>query len=77
MVDLDPPFNYDLERIQRSIDSGTIRLPSGLDRDQRRAWLKERCIMREFVESQPEDKKNDPIMISCPCSRCNSSMQEL
>ena len=29
MQDQDPPFNYDLERMKASLESGTITLPPG------------------------------------------------
>lgn len=40
--DLDPPFNFDLEKITASINSGTINLPHGLSGEERRAFLRER-----------------------------------
>lgn len=42
MQDLDPPFNYDLERLQASLESGTISFPRGLTGEERRAFLRER-----------------------------------
>lgn len=34
----------------------------------------ERCIAQEFIRSLPDKLKNEPIMISCPCSRCTPRM---
>ena len=38
--DFDAPVSYDLERMQAAIDSGTIVVPSGLTRDERREWVR-------------------------------------
>ena len=38
--DLDPPVSYDLERMQASLNSGTIVVPCGLTRDERREWIR-------------------------------------
>ena len=38
--DFDPPVSYDLERMQASLNSGTIVVPSGLTRDERREWIR-------------------------------------
>lgn len=38
--DLDPPFNFDLDRIKASIESGTITLPRGLGHA-RRQYLRD------------------------------------
>ena len=38
--DFDPPVNYDFERIQASVNSGTIVVPSGLSRLERREWVR-------------------------------------
>lgn len=37
--DFDPPVSYDLERMQASVNSGTIVVPSGLSRLERREWV--------------------------------------
>lgn len=42
MEDLDPPFNFDLERMKASLESGTISFPRGLTGEERRAFLRER-----------------------------------
>jgi len=38
-VEEDPVVSYDLEQMQASIESGTVRLPSGLTREERREWI--------------------------------------
>lgn len=38
--DFDPPVSYDLERMQASLSSGAIVVPSGLTRDERREWVR-------------------------------------
>ena len=38
--DFDSPVSYDLEGMQAAIDSGTIVVPSGLTRDERREWIR-------------------------------------
>lgn len=42
MEDQDPPFNFELERMKESIESGTITLPRGQTGEERRAFLRER-----------------------------------
>lgn len=37
--DFDPPVSYDFQRIQASVNSGTIVVPSGLSRLERREWV--------------------------------------
>lgn len=37
--DLDPPVYFDLDRLEKSIQSGTIRVPMGLSRQERREYL--------------------------------------
>jgi len=37
--DFDSPVSYDLERMQASVNSGTIVAPSGLSRLERREWV--------------------------------------
>ena len=37
--DLDPPVHLDVERLTKSIESGTIRVPMGLSRQERREYL--------------------------------------
>jgi len=46
--DLDDPVSYDLDRMQESINSGTIRVPMGLAREQRRAYLTLQAEQREL-----------------------------
>lgn len=49
--DLDPPVNFDLERMKASIASGTISFPRGLGRA-RRQYLRDnnQCLDQEPVE---------------------------
>lgn len=47
-TDADPVVIYDLERMKKSIESGTISFPPGLTREERRAYIKNRD-----VDSQP------------------------
>jgi hypothetical protein len=42
------PVNYDLEQMQHSLGSGTVRVPLGLTREQRRAYLKLQADQREI-----------------------------
>lgn len=44
----DAPVSYDLEQMQHSLESGTVRIPSGLTREQRRAYLKLQADQREI-----------------------------
>lgn len=46
--DWDVPVIYDLEQIQYSLESGTVRIPSGLTREQRRAYLKLQAEQRKI-----------------------------
>lgn len=34
--------NFDLERMKKAVEGPFIRLPSGLTREQRRTWVKEK-----------------------------------
>jgi len=45
--DWDAPVSYDLQQMQYSLESGTLRIPSGLTREQRRAYLKLQADQRE------------------------------
>lgn len=36
--------------------------------------IQERCLAEEFIKSLPDKLKGEPIMISCPCSRCTPRM---
>lgn len=38
--DFDPPVSYDFQRIQASVNSDTIVVPSGLSRLERRQWIR-------------------------------------
>lgn len=40
--DLDPPVNFDLERMKASLASGTITMPMGMSHEERREWLRTR-----------------------------------
>lgn len=40
--DLDPPVNFDLERMKASLASGTITMPPGMSHEERREWLRKR-----------------------------------
>lgn len=42
MEDLDPPCNFDLERMKASLESGTITLPPGQTGEERREFLRKR-----------------------------------
>ena len=57
--DLDDPVSYDLGRMQESIDSGTVRLPRGLTREQRRAYLKLQAEQREMGIEYEESLLNN------------------
>lgn len=46
--DCDVPVSYDLEQMQYSLESGTVRIPSGLTREQRRAYLKLQAEQRKI-----------------------------
>lgn len=39
---LQPVFNFDLEKIQESIESGVISFPRGLTGEERREWIRNR-----------------------------------
>lgn len=41
-VDLDPPFNFDLEKMRAAVESPTISFPPGLTGEQRREFIRER-----------------------------------
>ena len=43
VVEEDPVVSYDLEQMQASIESGTVRLPGGLTREERREWIHARA----------------------------------
>ena len=32
---------------------------------------KTNCILEDFVKNLPENQKNQPIGISCPCKKCS------
>lgn len=34
-----PEFNFDLDRMRTAVAGGSIRIPSGLSREQRRKWI--------------------------------------
>ena len=44
----DAPVSYDLEQMQHSLESGTVRIPPGLTREQRRAYLKLQAEQRKI-----------------------------
>lgn len=35
----EPEFNFDIEQLDKAINSGSVTVPRGLDREQFRAWL--------------------------------------
>lgn len=47
------PFNFDLERMKQAVEGGTIRIPQGLSREERREWIKSNLGKTE------ENKMND------------------
>lgn len=49
MEDLDPPFNFDLEKLTASINSGVISFPRGLTGEERREFLRKRL---EEIDAQ-------------------------
>lgn len=52
--DLDPPVNFDLDRIKASLESGTISLPRGQTASERREWL--RAKLKEIDAQANTDK---------------------
>lgn len=51
--DLDPPVNFDLERMKASLASGTITLPRGMSHEERREWLTKRL---EEIDASAENE---------------------
>lgn len=47
--DLDPPFNFDLERMKRAVEGPTISFPRGLTGAQRREFLRKRLAEIDAV----------------------------
>lgn len=39
--DLDAPVHIDMERLRSSLESGELRVPSGLSREERRRFVRE------------------------------------
>lgn len=75
-----PGFKTELEEARKRMEAdGTIQRF-------REAWanpanhiditdkILDRCIAQEFIANLPPEKRNDPIAISCPCSRCTPKM---
>lgn len=40
-VDLDAPVVYDMDRMNHSLESGELRVPAGLSREERRRFVRE------------------------------------
>lgn len=49
MQDQDPPFNFNLERMQAALNSGTISFPRGLTGEERREFIRKRL---EDIDAQ-------------------------
>lgn len=49
--DLDPPFNFDLERMKKAVEGPTISFPRGLTGAQRREFLRNRLAEIDAADS--------------------------
>lgn len=69
-------FNYDLDRMKKALEGGTITVPPGLRGEELQKFLsgEDVCYLQRFLQSLPEKDRNKPISFSCPCSRCRPSM---
>lgn len=38
----DPPINFNLERMKQAVEGETISIPTGLTREERREWIRDR-----------------------------------
>ena len=43
-----PEFNFDLERMKASLNSGSISLPRGMTRTQRRQFLRDSHVLTDL-----------------------------
>ena len=48
-------FNFDLERIKASIESGTVRMPRGLTHQQRRQFIRDHLKLDLPKGPSPEE----------------------
>ena len=39
---IDPSFNFNLERMKQAVEGETISIPTGLTREERREWIRDR-----------------------------------
>lgn len=70
-------FNYDLDRMKKALEGGTITVPPGLRGEELIKFLERKgdeCLLQKFIQSLPEKDRGNPISFSCPCSRCRPSM---
>lgn len=48
--DLDPPINFNLERMKQAVEGGTISIPVGLTHEERREYIRDRLEEMEDKE---------------------------